>query len=253
MRRVAVFTALNVEMSPLKALLSRSERVNRTPPIHMGRMEGRKVVLVCSGAGRERSLEAAAFIFSKYGVSGVLSTGFCGGLVPELRPSDVVVSSWVLSGITESCRETKKLLLTDQARLLEKTLNEGGVQSRVGGLVTVPRPVFSQKTRCSLAYRTGAIATEMETFHLGEFFHKRRIPFAGVRVVVDSLEDSVQRLEPIMSGLGRPGLLNLIRYLLSEKGSFFELLGFYRNGRRAQVALRRTVPAVVRVWPGNGS
>lgn len=211
------------------------------------------MVLVCSGVGSERSLKAAAFIFSQYGLKGVLSTGFCGGLVPELRSSDVVVGSWVLSGITESCAETKKLLLTDHARLLEETLSESGVQSWVGGLVTVPRPVSSQKTECSLAYRTGGIATEMETFHLGEFFHKRRIPFAGVRVVVDSLEDSVPRLEPIMSGLGRPGLLNLIPYLLSERGSFFEHLGFYRNGRKAQVALRRTVPAVVRVWPGNGS
>ena len=249
MREIVVFTALRVEMSPLKALLSRSKQVSRKIPILSGQMEGKKVILVWSGVGKERALEAAEFIYSKYSPNGGLSTGFCGGLVPGLRASDVVVSSWVVSDATESGWDSKRLFLGDQVFLLQRVLDGKGIRAHMGGFVCVCRPVVSPNERNALAQRTGAMIAEMETFHLGAFFITRKVPFVGMRTVLDGLEDRIPLLESITEMVEWSDGLNVFWHLISHRGGLSDLWRLYGNGRRAQVALGKSVAAAVRAWP----
>ncbi len=251
MRTIAVFTALSVEMSPIKALLSGSDQVNRMMPIYIGQMEGKWVILVCSGVGKERSLEAADFIMARYGPDGALSAGFCGGMVPELRPSEVVLSSWVLSGSDESDGDSKKLFLRDQTLSLQRALSGKGIGSQTGGFITVPRPLVSSGKRSTVAQRTGAMVAEMETFHLAEFFMDREIPFVGVRVVVDGFDDHLPLMGVFMERSGGSRLLRALWHLVSDRSALLQLRQLYGNGRRAQVTLARIVPAVIAVWPEN--
>ncbi len=247
LREVAIFTALRTEMFPLKALLSGRDRVSREIPIYIGQMEGRKVILVSSGVGRDRSLAAAELIYSRHNPDGVLSTGFCGGLVTELQPSDVILSSWVVSDTAGSRLDMKVLFLGDRAVPIQTALTEAGIRVYKGGFVCVSRPVLSPTEKRALAHRTRAMVAEMETFHLGEFFLPRNVPFLGMRTVVDSLNDRIPRLKSAM--VERPRAVDILRYLISHPDGAIDLWRLYENGRRAQVALRRSVEAVIRVWP----
>jgi nucleoside phosphorylase len=249
MRGIAIFTALRMEMSPLKGLLSRAEQVSREIPICIGEMEGRHVMLVRSGMGKERARAAAEFLCSKYTPHVVLSTGFGGGLVPDIRPSDVVLSSWVVSDANQSQGNTKKLLLEDQASRLQRTLGGRGIRVHVGGFACVSRPVVSPTQRSALAHRTGAVLAEMETFHLGEFFIARGVPFMGMRTVVDGLTDRIPLPESITEVGEWPGILNAVRDLLTQRDSLVSLRRLYQNGRRAQISLAKSVAVVIRSWP----
>lgn len=249
LREVVIFTALRPEMSPLKALLSSRDRVSRDMPIHIGQMEGKRVILVLSGVGRDRSLRAAELIYSRYNPDGVLSTGFCGGLVPELQPSDVVLSSWVVSDAAGSRLDIKQLVPGDRAVPLQTVVSGTGMRAHVGGFACVSRPVVSRTEKCALAHRTGAMVAEMETLHLGEFFLSRNVSFLGMRIVVDSLNDHIPRLKSTMAMAGRPRPVDILRYLIFHPDGALDLWRLYENGRRAQVALRKSVGAVIRVWP----
>jgi len=249
MREVAIFVALRMEMSPLRALLSRVDQVDGDIPTMIGQMGGRKVILVRSGVGKERAVAAAEFIHSTYSPAGVLSTGFCGGLVPDLWPSDVVLSSWVVPGATASHRDPKKLFLGDQALLLQRVLNGRGIRVHVGGFACVSQPVVSPTAREALAQRTGAMIAEMETFYLGAFFTARKVPFVGMRTVVDSLEDRNPLLESAMKMGKWSGTLNMLGYVMSHGSGLVHVWRLYRNGRRAQSSLGKAVAAVIRAWP----
>jgi len=249
LREVVIFTALRPEMSPLKALLSSRDRLSRDIPIHIGQMEGKRVILVSSGVGGDRSLRAAELSYSRHNPDGVLSTGFCGGLVPELQPSDVVLSSWVVSEAAGSRLNMKQLVLGDKAVPLQTVLTGEGIRAYMGGFVCVSRPVVSPTEKRALAHRTGAMVVEMETFHLGEFFLSRNVPFLGMRTVVDGLNDRIPRLKSTMMMAGRPRPVDILRHLIFHPHGALDLWRLYENGRRAQVALRRSVGAVIRVWP----
>ncbi|NIS69274.1 MAG: hypothetical protein GTO12_10100 [Proteobacteria bacterium] len=238
-------------MSPIKALFSGFDQVNRMTPMYIGEAEGKRVILVCSGVGKERSLKAADFIMARYSPEGALSAGFCGGLVPELRSSDVVLSSWVISSADESHGDSKKLFLRDQTVSLKKALSGKGIGSQIGGFITVRRPLISPGKRSTLAQRTGAMVAEMETFHLAEFFLDREIPFVGVRVVVDGSDDRLPLLGPFMERSGETRLLRALWHLVSDRSALLQLRRLYRNARRAQVTLAVTVPTVIAVWPEN--
>jgi adenosylhomocysteine nucleosidase len=253
MREIAVFTALKVEMSPLKSAFSSTHRVSRSIPIHIGEIEGTKVILVCSGVGEDRSVEAAEFLLSKYCPTGVLSTGFCGGLVPGLIPGDVVIGSSVVRRSTRSGSDSKQFFLGNESLMLQRTLKRHGIRAQVGGFVTVSRPVFSKIEKNRLARETGAMVAEMETFHLGEVFLIRRIPFVAMRAVVDSLEDPLPEMDLSRGKVGWPEAFGVLRDLIFRKGSISNLGRLYKNGRRAQSSLARTVAALMKYWPEIGS
>ena len=248
MREVAVFTALRAELCPLKALLCHAERQSGEIPIHTGEIEGTRVILVCSGIGEEPSVAAAEAVRSKYSPSAVLSTGFCGGLVRELGSCDVVLSSWVVSTTLKPQENSKKLFLRDETISLRRFLEDRGVRARVGGFASVPRPVLSPGEKRQLAHRTGALVVEMETFHLGAFFLAQEVPFVGMRVVFDSLEDCLPVGQLAMEKLARWGARHTLWQLLLRAGDHSRIWWLSRNWRRAQVVLGKTTAAVVGSW-----
>jgi adenosylhomocysteine nucleosidase len=247
MREVAVFTALRAETNPLKALLSQCETLRREIPIHCGELEGKRVILVCSGMGKESSLAAAEFVYSKYNPHAVLSTGFCGGLVPQLSASDVVLCSWIVTPNPEAEGDWKRIPTALETRRLQEALDAEGVRAYTGGLVSMFRPVVVQDERTALASRSGAMAVDMETFHLGEFFINRKVPFVAMRVVLDTVQDNLPVVGFKAMAGGRAAIL---RHLLFGKSDRDQLWQFYRNGRQAQACLRKSVTALMRVWPG---
>jgi adenosylhomocysteine nucleosidase len=249
MQAIAVVAALRVEISPLRSLLSAPGPVSRELPIYIGTVEGTRVILVRSGVGKKRALAAAELIHSEFNPSGVLSTGFCGGLVPELKPSDVVCGSWIVCDGGEPNRHSKRLSLGNQADFFQDVLKRKGFRTHVGGFACVSRPVVLPTERSALVHRTGAVVAEMETYHLGEFFHARRIPFVGMRIVVDTVEDSIPLLRTTREARLWPDLLKRLAYLLSGRNAPSRLWRFYQNGRRAQVALRQSVAALIGAWP----
>ncbi len=253
MGAIAVFAALRPEVLPLRTLLSGARLTSQSIPIYIGEVNGVEIILVRSGVGRQRALAAAQIVWDRYTPEAVLSTGFCGGLVPGLRPSGIILSAWIHGKTDTSPPEWKRISLRHHATPALRTLHHKGIEVRAGGFVCVSRPVISVSQRCALARGTGAIIAEMETFHLGSFFVPRDVPFLGLRTVVDSLEDQIPEwLLPT-----RLGSLPLVARIISSSlvhhgGGFIPFWRFYKQGRMAQATLAKAVAAVIGSWPLQG-
>jgi nucleoside phosphorylase len=252
MGAIAVFVALRAEISALRVLLTRVRRTSDTVQIDEGEINGVDVVLVRSGVGKGRALVAAQIVCDRYRPEAVLSTGFCGGLVAGLRPSDVVLSAWIDGRSDPSSTGWERISLHQHVTPLLEALDRNGIQARSGGFVCVSQPVIFPVQRRALARATGAIVAEMETFHLGSFFGARRVPLMGVRTVLDGLEDPApQWLLPVVGSRAGPGVFQRLRRPIRggfDPRHFWKL---YKAGRAAQASLARSVSAIIGSWPSD--
>ena len=118
--------------------------------IFRAQIGGRPVILIISGVGMEPA-RRAAYRLCDLGAKLLLSTGFCGALVPDLKIGD---------------------LITDR-------------------LATVSIPVRTVAERTALAERASARAVDMETQSIVEAGTRRGVPIRIVRVVSDTIHDDL--------------------------------------------------------------
>lgn len=147
--------------------------------------EGRLVTVVRCGIGPERAAEALRKLDSR--PAAILSVGTAGGLVPELKVSDLLISSETVYG------HDPEEVIAWPNQLIETVSRACSKESRrhiIGRLATVREPVFPRDERQRLHQSTGAVAVDMESHALGLEAIRLGIPFTSLRVISDDLFSS---------------------------------------------------------------
>jgi len=121
--------------------------------LYQSDVQGRPVLLCISGVGREAARRAAERLVCE-GAGELVSMGFCGALVSELKAGDLV---------------------TDR-------------------IATVDKPVLTPEERRALSARAGAVAVDMETQAVIEEGTRRGVPIHVLRVVSDEFQDDLTPL-----------------------------------------------------------
>jgi adenosylhomocysteine nucleosidase len=135
------------------------------------------VLLAANGAGRANALGGLEAASRTATIGAILSTGFAGGLRPELKVGDVFLAETVLefdTGVEYSVR-----------------LPECAAPAVRGRLVTVDSVAQDAATKARLR-RIGADAVDMETAALGRAAQARGLPFYCVRAVSDDARTSFE-------------------------------------------------------------
>jgi adenosylhomocysteine nucleosidase len=141
------------------------------------RIGGRLWLLVADGPGPKRAEAAARVALGLGPVSSMLSTGFCGGLDPELRVGDVFVAGKVFG---EGDRRWKAVEVKSQ-----------GLAAQAGSLLSRDRVVITSSDKASLYRSLGARAVEMEAAAVAQMAEENGVPFYCVRVVSDAASDTL--------------------------------------------------------------
>ncbi|MDQ6811539.1 MAG: 1-hydroxy-2-methyl-2-butenyl 4-diphosphate reductase, partial [Actinomycetota bacterium] len=131
------------------------------------------------GMGPTRSRAAAGTLAGEPG-RGLLVVGFCGALIADSPPGEVVVAEEVFTADDEG--HPSERVRCDGVEELVAALARDGICARCGPIVCVSRLALG-KRRTQLR-EAGAIAVDMESVWLAPGAGER--PFAVVRVVLDS-------------------------------------------------------------------
>lgn len=133
-----------------------------------------RVVMVANGPGFRLASKAAQIAGEKERFRAVVSTGFCGGLDPELQVGDIVEVSSVIDvdSRTEFGCETPGVAT--------------GAAAARGALASVDRVAETSSEKAELRARTGASAVEMEAAAVARFAASRALPFYCLRVISDT-------------------------------------------------------------------
>ena len=116
-------------------------------------LEGGRVLVCISGVGRKAAAQAADNLVAA-GAKELVSMGFCGALIPELKVGDLV---------------------TDR-------------------IISVDKPAKTPEERRALTERANAVAVDMETQAVIEAGTRRGVPIHILRVVSDELSDDLTPL-----------------------------------------------------------
>ncbi len=180
--------------------------------------------IVCSSGDSSRA-ESGARRLVEEGASALLSFGIAGGLDPESAAGDLIIGASVVGVGREADH--------DWRNAISGLLN--GMRPRIGAILGCDHPVASVAEKAELHKRYGAIAVDMESHVVSRVATETGVPFAVIRVVADSANDSLPR--SALAGLGgtdgAPRISAVLRSLLLRPWELPALIRVARDTRKA--------------------
>jgi len=172
----------------------------------------------------ERAPEPLEELPRSEGVSLLVATGFCGGLLPDLRFGDLVLA--------DAVRHRGEEIRID-ADLLDRARAALGGRARVGACESIPF-VADLAAKQGLG-DSGAATIDMESGPLARWATRREVPFLALRVVLDAVDDDL----PFSSD--RPIAASFLRHPIRAVRAARRAA---RAGRRLGDALNDLLPAL---------
>jgi nucleoside phosphorylase len=226
---LVILAPLEGEISDLLRRLGPGEPVAAPAPARIARYRrGEATVLAgwtgMGAAATERALDA---LLARRPAA-VLHMGVAGALRRELGPGEAVL-------ITAAARGGERLECPPAPALAARLLAAG---AREGESVTVDAAVGDPARKCALALRhPTALVVEMETWWAARSASAAGVAFAGVRVVVDGLDQTLPDLSSALDEVGNPRPLRLAATLLRRPGTVRHLPALGRAFAQARARL----------------
>jgi adenosylhomocysteine nucleosidase len=149
-----------------------------------GLLQGRGIVLIESGVGTLAAARGTQALLAGHKPPWVISTGFAGALVPQLKRCDILM----VDSLTEA---SDRRLAIDLRVNAESLTRSPGVH--VGRLVTVDTIVHTPEEKRALGRRHEALAVDMESWAVGEVCRQAKTRFMAVRIISDGVDDELPR------------------------------------------------------------
>ncbi|MEO5687216.1 MAG: 5'-methylthioadenosine/adenosylhomocysteine nucleosidase [Burkholderiaceae bacterium] len=211
MTRLAIVGAMHEEIAALRPCLEglRTER-RAGRDFHLGRLDGRDVILVRCGIGKVAAATTTAVLLDAFDASALLFTGVAGGLGEGVRVGDIVVATTLLqhdmnaeplfprwevpltgrarfdadAAWTSRLAQAGQALAAANTHAHAATIHQGLV---ISGDRFVSTHAESDQLRTLLP---DALAVEMEGAAVAQVCHDFGRPFGVVRTVSDRADDA---------------------------------------------------------------
>lgn len=231
---IGLVAALHMEVAPFLERCLPLRRYSGGEFVFRGAMyDDTRIAVVESGPGPRRAERATQSLLDAHEPRWVLSVGFSGGLVPDVRRGHIVVANSVSDG-----EETLDLDLQMSAN------PAGGLH--VGRFVQSREIVRTVAEKQALAERTGAIAVDMESFAVAKVCAARKVRFMAIRCVSDDLSEDLP--PEILTIFGKTGVLRagaVLGSLLKRFSSYKDLLRLREIANTSARRLGAFLPPII--------
>ena len=246
---LAILGAFGQEIVDLRRQMVIEEVVdNPVCRLYRGKLRNRDTLLVQTGMGKERAENATRFILEHYPVTAIISTGFAGGLAPELKIGDVVVCS-ELHYVPRAEHEEQGLEpFAPDACLLSLASQEPGDSATrfcLGSGVTVLQLDSSPQKIQELRDTSHARIVDMESYWIARIALARQIPFIAIRSISDTMQQGVQPFDQILAADGKLLWKKAVLCFLLHPHYLMNVFTLFRNTRPAKRNLAAFVSHLV--------
>lgn len=200
---IGIIAAMDSEIAAIKdAMLDKTVETVSGIEFVKGILQGKNAVVAKCGIGKVFAAVCAQTMILKYAPELVLNTGVGGTLTDKLNIGDIAVAADVVqhdmdtsplgdpvglvSGINVvyfPADEVAVKLISDSAREL-------GINSEKGTVASGDQFIASREQKERIKSSFNAIACEMEGAAIGHVCYINKVPFAVIRAISDSADDS---------------------------------------------------------------
>ncbi|MDR1485065.1 MAG: hypothetical protein LBT09_09605 [Planctomycetaceae bacterium] len=203
---------------------------------HKGKLKKSVVVIVESGIGQAKAASATSALLDIFCPKFIISAGYAGGLLPELKRFDVYQpdlllrkSDGMIIEVLDNMPKVVKKIIDDDDQSIDNRTDavfQNIVTKNRRMLVTVDRPVEMAAQKLLLGKESGAAVVDMETFAVAEVCANWKnennsnggVRFEAVRIILDAADDELPKeVKKIMQSYER----NTARLIGTAIGSFF--------------------------------
>jgi adenosylhomocysteine nucleosidase len=207
-----------------------------------GTLAGAQVLLVRTGMGRARAQEATAVLIRRHNPEAILSIGFAGSVVGELRAGHLVIARQVYAlekPPDEGPLAAPNALACDPAlvELAAAAARQRRLAFREGASLTVPQVVSQPEVKQRIGDSLPVEVVEMESYWVGRVAADRGIPFLVVRAVLDEASDRLPDLANMIDETGAVVRDRALGQLLSRPRAAPALIRLAARARRASQRL----------------
>jgi adenosylhomocysteine nucleosidase len=240
--KIGIITAMPEET---RALLKRFISVKK---LACGNLEAHscdcgshKIILCEGGIGLDNAAVAAQTIIREARPDMLVSSGFCGGIAPDLKVGDVVVATAVA---VVSGRLIEKVPVEISGLCGSFIIRQAAEGMRVFGGLFVSTPAIVSKAQLASLLPPGSEfqVSEMESAAVAAAAMKSGIPFAGIRSVSDSLDEELDfSLGEFCDDRMRIRIPRVLLTIIRKPRIVPQLVRLARNSRIAGASLAKAV------------
>lgn len=207
-----------------------------------GTLAGRQVLLARTGMGPTRAEEATAVLIQRHNPEAILSIGFAGSLVGELRAAHLLIARQVYAleePLHEGPPAVSSRLACDPALvgLAVAAARQRRLAFREGASLTVPQVLGQPEVKRRIGDSLPVEMVEMESYWVGRVAADQGIPFLVVRVILDELGDRLPDLPNIVDETGAVARGRALRQILSRPREVPTLIRLAASAHRASQRL----------------
>jgi adenosylhomocysteine nucleosidase len=183
--RIAILAAMPEELAPLRAMTTGAESLDVTGcEAIRGRLEGREVILACTGDGAANAARGAAAVLDRFPVDAVVIVGVAGGLSPALETGRLLAATMVLeNGVPLPPPDAA---WRESAVRLAEALPATFVSSR--DLLCTARSKAEAYARLPQGVTA---AVDMESAAFARAAADRHLPYLALRAVIDAAGETL--------------------------------------------------------------
>ncbi|QPJ60606.1 MAG: hypothetical protein G3M70_01370 [Candidatus Nitronauta litoralis] len=238
---ICILAAVSDEIAGIKQRMKiERKHVWRSVTVFEGEWEGYGLLLVRTGVGSGRALDALKKALAQFPVVLVLSVGYAGGTDPELKLGDLVLADRVLRlNSTEPAGEEKsepfRVIPLDPALVSQAMVLSCPPDTALhrGALMTVDEVVSRPEDKQALARDHQALAVDMETFDLVEHARLEAMSILSIRAISDTAQQELVDLTHLVKESGEPDFLKAGWHVLTHPGDLKHALSLRNQSRLA--------------------
>lgn len=189
-QRIAILFAVEQERAPLLRYLPLP---NPRPDLRdrrifwISEVDGRHVLLLAGGVGHRKAEEAARRIVEHWVPDLMIMAGVAGALAPEAAVGDVVLADRIVTPSGELIPN----LVPVPGETTARSVRTGALLCADRVLVTAAEKKAAYSPNAQRPMPNAPLAVEMETAGLAHVAMEHRIPWAAVRAISDSADESL--------------------------------------------------------------
>jgi len=196
-----------------------------------GHFSGKELVLVESGIGYDRAMNACIHMMERFSPSAILSFGLAGSVDMTTKIGEILLATHLLSIKDMETLQVEKTYTMDKGLIdiTSNILDKYDLRFKMVKVVTVPYFIFKLEDRYRIRRELGVEAVEMEGSAIAGEASKRRVPLMALRMISDDISTREIDYGMVMGRHGRATLRGAIRFSLVHRGDLLEIFRFGRG------------------------